>query len=410
MTRKKWLILGGAALLVVVLVLVSVMTSRESGLEVEYEPVQRRDLIAVVSASGDLEPAQQVQISATTPGEVVRIGVVEGQRVARGDFLLQLDPVAASAAAAGQSAAVAAARADLQSAEAQLELAERQHERAQTLAERELIPRAELESAETELAARRAAASAARGRLSQAGAGLRSAQHDVGRVTIRSPIDGVVQRVNVEVGEVAMIGTMNQAGTVLLTIADLGVMQARVDVDETDVVHLRVGQPAEVTVDAFPDTTFTGQVTEVGTLPKVVPTAAGPAQGASDFEVKVTLEGQIPAAVSGLTASADVTTATRENALVIPIQSLVVRPVQDDTAEGGVVEREGVFVVEDGEARFVPVRVGISGDRYFEVLEGLDEDARVVSGPYQALRDLTDGEPVQATEADETATPEPEEE
>lgn len=400
MTKKKWLIVGGALLLVIVLVLVSVMTSRESGVQVEYESVQRRDLVAIVSASGELEPQQKIDISATTPGEVVRIGVIEGQRVRRGDFLLQLDPVPAAAAAAGQSAGVAAARGDLQSAEAQLDLARREYERARTLAERELVPRAELETAESQLRAREAAVAAARGRVSQASAGLAGARHDVGRVTIRSPIDGVVQRVNVEVGEVAMIGTMNQPGTVLLTIADLGVMEAMVDVDETDVVHIRSGQPAKVTVDAFPDTTFTGQVAEVATLPKVVATAAGPTQGAADFEVTITLEGNFPAAVSGLTASAEVTTATRENALVIPIQALVVRPVEDDAAEGGVVEREGVFVVEDGQVRFVPVRVGIAGDRYFEVLSGLEEDARVVSGPYQALRDLTDGEPVRATEAE----------
>jgi len=405
MNRRKWLIVGGAATLVILLIVASLVSNRESGTEVEYEVVARRDLVAVVSASGALDPQQQVQISASTSGEVVRIGVVEGQLVRRGEFLLQLDPVPAAAAAAVQSAAVASARADLESAEAQLELARRQHERAQTLAERELIPRAELESAEAELSARQAAVSAARGRIGQAAASLQSARHEVGRVTIRSPIDGVIQRINVEEGEIAMIGTMNQAGTVLLTIADLGVMEAMVDVDETDVVHIRVGQPAEVTVDAFPDTTFTGSVTEVSTLPKVVPTATGPAQGAADFEVTITLEGSFPAAVSGLTASADITTAERENALVIPIQSLVVRPVEDDAAEGGVVEREGVFVVEDGTARFVPVKVGIAGDRYFEVLEGLEEDARVVSGPYQALRDLADGEPVKATEADDSAPP-----
>ncbi|HUP18697.1 MAG TPA: efflux RND transporter periplasmic adaptor subunit [Gemmatimonadota bacterium] len=401
MNRKKWLIVGGAATLVILLIVASILSNRESGTKVEYETVSRRNLVSVVSASGALDPQQQVQISASTPGEVVRVGVVEGQLVRRGQFLLQLDPVPASAAASAQSAAVGAARAELESAEAQLELAGRQHERVRTLAERDLVPRAELESAETELRARQAAVAAARGRVSQASASLTSARHEVGRVTIRSPIDGVVQRINVEEGEIAMIGTMNQAGTVLLTIADLGVMEAMVDVDETDVVHIRVGQPAKVSVDAFPDTTLTGQVTEVSTLPKIVPTTTGPAQGSADFEVTITLDGDFPAAVSGLTASADITTAERENALVIPVQSLVVRAVQDDAAEGGVVEREGVFVEEDGTARFVPVKVGIASERYFEVLEGLDEGARVISGPYQALRDLADGEPVRATEADQ---------
>lgn len=398
MNRKRWLILGGATL-AVLLVVVSLVTNRESGIEVEYETVRPRDLTAIVGASGELEPQQMVEISATTPGEVVRVGVVEGQRVEKGQFLLQLDPVPAAATASGQAAAVETARAELQSAEAQLELAERDYARRRSLAERDLIPEAELEQAEAELKARRAAVAAATNRVRQAGASLRSARHEVGRVTIRSPIDGIVTRLNVEEGEVAMIGTMNQPGTVLLTIADLAVMEAKVDVDETDVVAIRAGQPAEVTVDAFPDTVFVGQVTEVATTPKVVPTTTGPAQGAADYQVTITLEGAFPASVSGLTASAEIVTATRENALTIPIQSLVVRPVEDDSAEEGVVEREGVFVIEDGAARFVPVRVGIAGERHFEVVDGLEEGDRVVSGPYQALRDLSDGDTVEAEEA-----------
>lgn len=402
MTRKTWLLIGGAAV-IVLLVVVSVMTSRESGMEVEYEEVTRRDLTAIVSASGEIEPKQSVSISATTPGEVVRVGVTEGQRVARGDFLLQLDPVNVAAGATGQAAAVEAARAELESAQAQAEYARQEYQRMEALAERDLVPRSELDAARAELRTRESAVGAARNRVGQAVAALRSARHDLARVTITSPIDGIVTRVNVEEGEVAMIGTMNQPGTVLLTIADLGVMETTVDVDETDVVHIETGQSAVVTVDAFPDTTFSGTVTEVSTSPKIEPTAAGPAQNVTDFEVTITLEGALPAARSGLSASADIVTAIRENARVIPIQSLVVRTVVADTASGGVVEREGVFVVRDGEAEFVPVKVGIAGDRYFEVVDGVEEGDRVVSGPYQALRDLTDGTLVEAEEAEDEA-------
>lgn len=271
----------------------------------------------------------------------------------------------------------------------------------QALADRELVPRSELDASRAELRAREAALAAAQNRVNQAVASLRSARHDLARVTITSPIDGVVTRLNVEEGEVAMIGTMNQPGTVLLVIADLGVMEATVEVDETDVVNIEPGQTAEVTIDAFPDTIFSGTVTEVSTSPRIMPTAAGPAQGVTDFEVTITLDGSLPAARSGLSASADIVTATRENALVIPIQSLVVRTVVADTASGGVVEREGVFVVREREAAFVPVKVGIAGDRYFEVVEGLEEGDRVVSGPYQALRDLVDGTLVEAEEAED---------
>ena len=397
--KKKWILLGGG-LLVVVLIVLSVVTRREGGTEVEVEAVETRDLTAIVSASGTIEPQQSVSIQATVPGEVVRIGVAEGQRVRKGQFLLQLDPVNVAASANAQSEAFQAAQADLAQSEAQLAWARQEYDRKRELAEAELIPRAEMQQAEAELKGREAAVRGARSRAGQMQATLRGARHDLSRVTITSPIDGVVTRLNVEEGEIAMIGTMNQPGTVLMTIADLGVMEATVEVDETDVVHIDVGQEAEVTVDAFPDTTFIGKVTEVGTAPKIVPTAAGPSPEATDFEVKITLEGSIPAARSGLSASAEITTATRETALAIPVQSLVVRQVSDDSAAAseGVVEREGVFVVRDGKAVFVPVRVGIAGDRYFEVVSGLTENDQVVSGPYQALRDLKEGEPVKIRE------------
>ncbi|HUP01908.1 MAG TPA: efflux RND transporter periplasmic adaptor subunit [Gemmatimonadota bacterium] len=399
---KKWMILG-SAVVAVALIVVSLVTSRESGIGVEVETVERRALTAVVSASGTLQPKQSVSISATAPGEVVRVGVAEGQHVEEGDFLLQLDPVNLAAGASGQAAAVETARADLRAAEAQLAFARQDYERKRSLAGADLIPRAEIQAARAELRAREAAVSAARSRVGQSQASLTSARHDLGRITITSPIDGIVTRVNVEEGEVAMIGTMNQPGTVLLVIADLGVMEATIEVDETDVVDVEIGQTASVTVDAFPDTTFAGRVTEVGTSPKIVPTAAGPAENATDFEVVITLEDDLPAARSGLSCSADIVTSEREAVLTIPIQSLVVRQVADDTAGsgGGVVEREGVFVVEDGTARFVPVRVGISGERHFEVLSGVDEGDQVVRGSYQALRDLTDGARVEIEEPDE---------
>ncbi|HYO45300.1 MAG TPA: efflux RND transporter periplasmic adaptor subunit [Gemmatimonadota bacterium] len=396
--QKKWMILGGA-LLAVLLIVFSVLNSRETGTVVEVEEAEVRDLTAVVSASGTLEAKQSVSISATTPGEVVRIGVREGERVKKGDFLLQLDPVIAEAGARGQAAAVDGARADLRAAEAQLDLAQETYERQLKLAEADLIPRAEMDQSRAELRSREAGVASARSRVGQIQASFSSARHELGRVTYTSPIDGVVTRVNVEEGEVAMIGTMNQPGTVLVVISDLSVMEATVEVDETDVVDIETGQEARVTVDAFPDTTFGGEVTEVATSPIIVPTAAGPAPGATDYEVKITLADQLPTARSGLSASAEVVTARRENALAIPIQSLVVRPVADDSASsGGVVEKEGVFVVRDGEAHFVPVRVGISGDRYFEVVSGLEKGDRVVSGSYEALRDLTDGAPVKVEE------------
>lgn len=392
--EKKWLILAGGVV-IVALIAVAVFSRRDKSTRVEVESVAKRDLTAVVSASGTLEPKHSVSISATTSGEVVRVDVTEGQRVETGDFLLQLDPVNVAAGASGQEAAVGVARADLASAEAQLAFATEEFDRKRRLADADLIPRAELDAARAELRARRAAVEAAKSRIQQNEAMLRSARHDLSQVTITSPIDGVVTRVNVEPGEVAMIGTMNQPGTVLLVIADMATMEATIDVDETDVVDLDVGQEAQVTVDAFPDTTFVGHVTEVGTSPKIVATASGPSDDSTDFEVVVTLDDELPSAQSGLSCSSEIVTAERENVLTIPIQSLVVRSMADDAAgSDGVVEREGVFVVRDGTARFAPVRVGISGERYFEVRSGLEDNDQVVSGSYQALRDLSDGDTV----------------
>jgi HlyD family secretion protein len=399
--EKKWLIVAGGVV-IVVLIAVAVFSRRDKSTSVEVEPVATRDLTAVVSASGTLEPKHSVSISATTSGEVVRVDVIEGQRVETGDFLLQLDPVNVAAGASGQEAAVGVARADLASAEAQLAFATEEFDRKRRLADADLIPRAELDAARAELRARRAAVEAARNRIRQNEAMLLSARHDLSQVTITSPIDGVVTRVNVEPGEVAMIGTMNQPGTVLLVIADMAIMEATIDVDETDVVDLEVGQEAQVTVDAFPDTTFIGHVTEVGTSPKIVATASGPADDSTDFEVVVTLNDELPSAQSGLSCSSEIVTAERENVLTIPIQSLVVRSMADDAAgSDGVVEREGVFVVRDGTARFAPVRVGISGERYFEVRSGLEENDQVVSGSYQALRDLSDGDTVKIERKDD---------
>ncbi len=399
--QKKWLILAGAVV-IVALIAVAVFSRRDKNAAVEVEPVTARNLTAVVSASGTLEPKHSVSISATTSGEVVRVDVTEGQRVTTGDFLLQLDPVNVAAGASGQEAAVGVAQAELASAEAQLAFATEEFDRKRRLADADLIPRAELDAARAELRARRAAVGAAKSRIRQNEAMLRSAKHDLSQVTITSPIDGVVTRVNVEPGEVAMIGTMNQPGTVLLVIADLGIMEATIDVDETDVVDLEIGQRAEVTVDAFPDTTFIGHVTEVGTSPKIVATASGPSDDSTDFEVVVTLDGELPSAQSGLSCSSEIVTAQRENVLTIPIQSLVVRPVADDAAgSDGVVEREGVFVVRDGTARFTAVRVGISGERYFEIRSGLEENDQVVSGSYQALRDLADGDAVKIERKDD---------
>jgi HlyD family secretion protein len=252
-------------------------------------------------------------------------------------------------------------------------------------------------------------------RIRQSNADLENAKYNLSQVTIDSPIDGIVTKRNIELGETVVIGTMNNAGTVLLTIADMSVIETELEVDETDIPNLKLGQVAKVTIDALPDKTFTGKVTEIGNSPI---TAAASTTRATNFKVVVTLDGQIPEVRPGFTCTADITTATREDVLAIPIQATTVRELVYDE-KGNVVkepandpknkrpgakatvtelkkgqtkkETEGVFLIKDGKAVFVPVKTGIAGEKYFEALTGVKVGDEVITGPFNSVRDLKDG-------------------
>jgi HlyD family secretion protein len=378
---------------------------RQAGeaVEVEVETLGRRDLVAIVTASGEVQPQRSVDVHANVNGTIERVAVREGETVEEGQFLLQIDPIPAEAASEAQAALVQAAERDVDAMQVELEQARRDLGRARELASRDLLSREELQARESTVARIQAQVRAARARVEQARAGLRSTRHELERVTITAPMAGVISRLDVEEGEFAF--STGLSPTLLLTIADLTSMQAEIEVDETDVVHVRDGQPADVIVDAFPDTVFHGTVTEVGTSPIVV--EGEPQEDARDFEVVVTLREALPSPRAGLSATADIETARRPDAVALPIQSLVVREVPrprlqeapPDTLERGE-ETEGAFVVEEGIARFVPVEVGITGDRFFEVTAGLRPGAHVVSGSYEALRDLEDGDRVKVVEPD----------
>jgi HlyD family secretion protein len=378
---------------------------RQAGeaVEVEVETLGRRDLVAIVTASGEVQPQRSVDVHANVNGTIERVAVREGETVEEGQFLLQIDPIPAEAASEAQAALVQAAERDVDATQVELEQARRDLGRARELASRDLLSREELQARESTVARIQAQVRAARARVEQARAGLRSTRHELERVTITAPMAGVISRLDVEEGEFAF--STGLSPTLLLTIADLTSMQAEIEVDETDVVHVRDGQPADVIVDAFPDTVFHGTVTEVGTSPIVV--EGEPQEDARDFEVVVTLREALPSPRAGLSATADIETARRPDAVALPIQSLVVREVPrprlqeapPDTLERGE-ETEGAFVVEEGIARFVPVEVGITGDRFFEVTAGLRPGAHVVSGSYEALRDLEDGDRVKVVEPD----------
>ena len=395
---------------------------------IDVERIERRTLRAVVSATGTIEPQLSVDISSSVMGRVTRLAINEGDRVAGGQFLLQIDPESLQAAVNRNEASLGAAesgveqaRVAVESARVNLELARDTLERQAELWELQLISREEydqarreLELRETEFKARQVEVATATQRIRQERATLESAEYDLEQVTITSPIDGVVTRRNIEEGETVVIGTMNNPGTVLMTIADFSILEAHVEVDETDIPSVQLGQAATITIDALPDTTYTGRVTEIGNSP-IQGGELGTNQ-ATNFEVVVTLNGDVPGVRPGFTATADIQTAMRTDVVAVPIQSTTVREVSLDpdgrvvrpapeagaasasAAEPAAPERteeaEGVFVVRREQAWFVPVDTGIAGDRYFEAISGLDAGDLVAIGPFDVVRALEDGDPV----------------
>lgn len=437
MNRKKVLIGLGVLVIAAALVYFNVAFQRAEGAEVTVEAVQKRDLEAIVSASGKIRARRTVNVTSEVSGKVVRLAVNEGDKVKTGDFLLQIDPrnvrsrLEMSEAALEQSRiALRQARIQRENAEVNLKQAQDDLRRKSDLWKDKLITRQELDNAENLVALRQGelrnaeqAVANAEARIKSQSADVESARHDLSRVTITSPIDGIVTRRNVEEGETAVVGFTNNPSVVLLVISDMSVIEGEIEVDETDIPEVRIGQPAKVTIDAFPDRTFKARVTEVGNSP-IQAAAAGATRQATNFKVVVTLEEEVPNVRPGFTCTADITTATRSQALSVPIQALTVRELVYDQ-EGNLVkepsdngrrrrkgvtgvpasaqelpdgherkETEGVFVVREGKAVFVPVKTGIAGDRYFEVLSGLEAGDQVITGPFSSVRELADGRPV----------------
>ena len=253
---------------------------------------------------------------------------------------------------------------------------------------------------------------AARFSVAQARSSLAEAQNQLAKTTIRAPMAGVITRLNVEEGETAIVGTMNNPGSLLLTIADLSAMEALVRVDETDVPEIQIGDSASIQIDAYPRQRFTGTVSEIGHSAMNPQTAATTGQGgqgqAVDFEVKIRLNDPPPTLRSNLSATAEIVTAQRASVLSIPIIALTVRErpeaeevEQEDRAARAAAgaaarqqDEEGVFVAREGKAVFVPVDVGIAGGEHFEVISGLTDQDSVIAGPYEAIRSLSDGDAV----------------
>ncbi|HVO80011.1 MAG TPA: efflux RND transporter periplasmic adaptor subunit [Terriglobales bacterium] len=461
-TWKKVALGSGAVVLLAAIVAFTVYQSHKNVVTVQTGKVQRLDLTAVVSASGEIKPKTYVNIGANAFGKITRLFVKEGDRVRKGQMLAQLENVqsaadvnatraaleAAQTDAIAADAALKTALADLNRAKADAERMKLDWDRAQGLYQDALIAKSEYDSrknawesadaglaqAQARIAQAKAQKESADRRVAQARANLTRVSDVLQKTAYEAPFDGTITNLPVREGETVVIGIQNSPGSTLMSIADMSVITAEVQVDETDIVNVKLGQPADVTIDAIPKKSFPGVVTEIGNNAIVRSTGLATSQQttasqeAKDFKVVVTLQNPPDNLRPGLSATAKITTATRSNALTVPIQALTVRrqsELEPKSNEKGSVqaaapekaaskdkdrdkeEIQGVFVIRNHKAEFVPVNTGIAGTTDIEVLGGLKEGDEIVTGSYKVLRTLRPGAGVRV---DNTAPKKEEEE
>ena len=432
-TRGRVVLIAIGVVVVAGFVLLGVGKRRQAAIAVKLEKVARRDLVAQVTASGKIEPAQSVDILSDIMGRIVYMPVQEGDFVRKGQILVKLDTATYAAAVQQAQAGVASAQANVNQARANLD-------QARSTFARDSVVRAtnanllSVEVYEQARTAREVAAAnldASERSVDQASANLKNAMDQLSKTTIVSPLTGQVTLLAVKEGEVAVPGTFSRSTGLLMTVSDMSVIEARVDVDETDVVRVKLGDSAQVSIDAFPDTSFAGHVTKIGNSSTTNTSASTSglqtAAQAVDFEVRVTLDHPPRGLRPDLSATANIITDTRKQVLSVPIIALTVREPSADTAHarpaagtanakpasGTAVaqnapryqvsqdtsqahrskEVEGVFVVDTTThiAHFMPVKVGIAGEEYFELVSGLKGGETIVAGSYAAIKDLKDG-------------------
>src|SRR5262245_7551487 len=326
--NKKWIwiVLGG---LVIVLLVAGNVARQSAGkvVAVQFARVRREDITARVRAPGKIEPKTQVKVSADVMGKIVQLPIKEGDRVKKGELMLQLDDTQYRSAYSQARAARASAEARVRETASSLKVAESSYARQKALFEQHLLSQAEWDQANTTYESARAAVATGREEVSRSQAALEGASDNLSKCRFLAPFDGVVSALNVEAGEVVITGTMNNPGTQILVVSDLSRMLVRADVDETDVVDIKLGQKAKITVDALPDTSFPGTVTEIGNTAKR--TLTGGSEGQTNFEVKVVFDQDVPQVRPGMTADVEIETGIREKTLGVPIQAVVVRTQRD---------------------------------------------------------------------------------
>jgi HlyD family secretion protein len=396
--RRNLLILAGLAAIIIVTLVMNLGVERKDRTDVTVDEVERGTLVAKVSGPGRVRAETTVQISSSVMGRIVELAVEEGDEVKKGQLLLTLDDVY-------YRSQVEQARARVERTAAELRVAERELSDAEEQFARQLI-------SEKEYSDFQAAAATYSQAHEEARAALRAAEDQLDKTVFHSPINGVVTRLTVEEGENVVTGTMNAPGTVIMTLSDLSDMEVEVEIDETDIVDVEVGQRAEIDVDALADTTLGGVVTEVGN--SGITSMAGTQEEVTNFLVTVLVDEAHPGLKPGMSATVEIITAVHDSVLNVPIQSVVIRlpselekqeegekgegseespkPKRKRTEREEEEEVEGVFVVTDeDQALFVPVKTSIADDLSIEVEGDLEEGQRVVSGPYKVLRTLKNG-------------------
>lgn len=424
MSNGKKILVGAIVILAVAgISVVNFKKSQVKKQEVRLEKVEQRAVVSTVRAPGRVQPAEYVNLSAQVPGRIILLPVAEGDTVTRGQLLIRLDDTQYRAALESSRAAVKSAQATYELTKARLERSRQNLKRQKTMAEQKLVSPEAVEIAETEVRVAEAELAARVEDISRARSSVETAQDDLSKTVYSAPTAGVISKLNVKLGEIVITGTMNNPGTVIMTIADLSRMQVEAEVDETDVVAIKPGQEVRITVDAMPDTAFKGIVTTIAASAQ-----AGVTQGAetaTNFLVKTLFSDDIPSLRPGMTADVEVTTARHDSALTVPLAALVARDrrtldrqkkqFEEKKAGGGSKASardkkgaadegededppgknekliEGVFMVKDGQAMFVPVQTGISDDTHIEIFTDLKAGDQIVGGPYKTLRELKHG-------------------
>jgi HlyD family secretion protein len=414
-TRIKVAAGVGVAVVLGLVVVASIKSRDKNVVRVSTAKVTKVPLVATVTCNGRVRARIKVDISSQVMGQIVTLAVVEGDHVKKGDLLLQIDKVQYDAGAQATQAALDALFAQREADKFARDQAQRDLERTKKNFAANIESEQNLQKAQLALDSAMANERADERRIEQARANLLANKDSLKKTTITSPIDGIVTAKPVEAGENAIIGTMNNAGTVLLTVSDMSVVEGEMEIDETDIPQVKVGQKAKLTFDAYPDKKFDGAVTEIGGSP-ITKSALGTDSSAVNFKVKVQVENPPPNIRPGFSVSGKIETDRRAAALAIPIPALVVadpaslerpkgkKPTPAPTpaaADAGTAtaekkkDVEGVFVVKkDGAVDFRKVKTGISADLQTEVLEGLADGEEIVTGPFKALRSLKIGDRV----------------